>query len=196
MNYSRSTKRRKDYAKRIIISWIVFFLLGLFVGSIIGLFTGKAMASYNEPKESEEASTYFFTQEVQEPESYVLQITEEIEPTSEEETKELLGLYRITAYCSCEKCCGEWAKNRPDGIVKGAMGVELTPGISAASTLPFGTKLYIEGYGEVVVQDRMANWVVEKYDGKVVDVYFNDHEEACNFGLMYCNVYQIIESED
>ena len=30
--------------------------------------------------------------------------------------------YEATAYCSCEKCCGTWAENRPDGIVYTASG--------------------------------------------------------------------------
>ena len=30
-----------------------------------------------------------------------------------------LGSYKITAFCPCAICCGEWAKNRQDGIVVG-----------------------------------------------------------------------------
>ena len=101
----------------------------------------------------------------------------------------LLGTYRITAYCSCEKCCGEWAKNRPDGIVYGASGEELVAGISCASPLPFGTVVEIEGLGEYVVQDRTAAWVVEKYGEQQIDIYFDNHEAACEFGLKYLNVY-------
>ena len=101
----------------------------------------------------------------------------------------LLGTYRITAYCSCEKCCGEWAKNRPDGIVYGASGEELVAGVSCASPLPFGTVVEIEGLGEYVVQDRTAAWVVEKYGEQQIDIYFDNHEAACEFGLKYLNVY-------
>lgn len=74
------------------------------------------------------------------------------------------------------------------------MGVELTPGYSVASPLAFGTKLYIEGYGDVVVQDRTASWVVDKYNGEIIDIYFDNHEEALNFGVRYADVYEI-ESE-
>lgn len=112
-----------------------------------------------------------------------------VEPTAAPEPA-LLGTYRITAYCSCEKCCGEWAKNRPDGIVYGAAGVELKPGVSCASPLPFGTVVEIEGLGEYTVQDRMAKWVVEKYGENLIDIYFSDHEAACAFGLQYLKVYQ------
>lgn len=96
--------------------------------------------------------------------------------------------YRVTAYCACEICCGEWAKNRPDGIVYGAAGVPLEQGVSCASPLPFGTEVEIEGLGTYVVQDRIASWVVDKYGENLIDIYFSDHEAACAFGLQYLNV--------
>lgn len=102
---------------------------------------------------------------------------------------EPLGEYRITAYCACEKCCGEWALNRPNGIVYGAAGVELTAGVSCASPLPFGTVVEIEGLGEYIVHDRTAQWVVDKYGENLIDIYFDDHEAALEFGLQYHNVY-------
>ena len=186
MSYSRSTKRKKDFAKRIIISWVIVFILGLLLGTGTGILIGKA-TSKDEPVEIVlAAEPNFFTEKVQEVEPITTK-PEEIEPI-------YLGNYRITAYCACKKCCGVWAENRPNGIVKGAMGVELTPGYSVASPLAFGTKLYIEGYGDVVVQDRTASWVVEEYNGEIIDIYFNSHEEALNFGVRYADVYKI-ESE-
>lgn len=186
MSYSRSTKRKKDFAKRIIISWVIVFILGLLLGTGTGILIGKAI-SKDEPVETVlAAEPNFFTEKVQEVEPITTK-SEEIEPI-------YLGNYRITAYCACKKCCGAWAENRPNGIVKGAMGVELTPGYSVASPLAFGTKLYIEGYGDVVVQDRTASWVVDKYNGEIIDIYFDSHEEALNFGVRYADVYKI-ESE-
>lgn len=186
MSYSRSTKRKKDFAKRIIISWVIVFILGLLLGTGTGILIGKA-TSKDEPVETVlAAEPNFFTEKVQEVEPITTK-PEEIEPI-------YLGNYRITAYCACKKCCGVWAENRPNRIVKGAMGVELTPGYSVASPLAFGTKLYIEGYGDVVVQDRTASWVVEEYNGEIIDIYFDSHEEALNFGVRYADVYKI-ESE-
>jgi len=101
----------------------------------------------------------------------------------------LLETFRITAYCACEKCCGEWAKNRPGGVVYGAAGIPLEAGVSAASPLPFGTVVEVEGLGEYTVQDRPAKWVIEKYGENQLDIYFDNHEAACDFGLQYFNVY-------
>lgn len=51
MSYSRSTKRKKDFAKRIIISWVIVFILGLLLGTGTGILIGKA-TSKDEPVET------------------------------------------------------------------------------------------------------------------------------------------------
>lgn len=102
----------------------------------------------------------------------------------EEPVRRLHGSCRITAYCACEKCCGEWAKNRPtdengDPIVYGSSGIELTPGVSVACSLPYGTKIQIDGLpGTYVVEDHTAEWVQDKYNGMTVDIYMDSHD-AC-----------------
>ena len=97
--------------------------------------------------------------------------------------------FRVTAYCACEKCCGEWAKNRPTDelgkpIVIGALGTPLTSE-SCASPLPFGTEISLEDYGVVVVEDRTADWVVNKHGENIIDLYMEDHNEALEFGVKY-----------
>lgn len=115
----------------------------------------------------------------------------EYEKPMEEPTEEVTKItYRVTAYCACEKCCGQWALNRPldeegNPIVYGAAGEVLTTGVSVASPLPFGTEIELDGYGTVVVQDRTAKWVVEKYGENIIDIYFDSHEEALNWGCQY-----------
>ena len=118
-------------------------------------------------------------------------------------TRRFHGSCRITAYCPCELCCGEWAKNRPtdeDGnpIVYGASGNVLTPGVSVACSLPYGTKLEIDGLpGTYIVEDRTAEWVQDKYNGMTVDIYMDSHD-ACYDLLAGCpewmDVY-IVEAE-
>lgn len=68
----------------------------------------------------------------------------------------------------------------------GAYGTVLKPGITCATgtQIPAGTTLYIDGYGEVVVEDTTADWIQEKYNGEIIDIYVNDHDMA----------YQIINS--
>lgn len=101
-----------------------------------------------------------------------------------------LGEYTITAYCGCEICCGEYALNRPNDTVYGAAGVELKEGISVASPLPLGTKIIINGQ-KYINQDRTAEWVVNRYDGKIIDIYFDEHEDAEAFGKHVLEVFMV-----
>lgn len=123
-------------------------------------------------------------------------------PQPEEVSTHLWGNARITAYCSCEQCCGHWAKSRPidpdtgEEIVYGASSTPLIQGVSVAapSTLAFGTKITIPSIGDTVyvVQDRMAKYIEERYNGYTIDVYFADHEAALEWGYSideWCDVY-------
>ncbi len=180
-------------------SWVIVFLIGLVLGVIVASVFHTLCKAEELPKDElneikpddTESIEYVLTEE-----DMMLAIPEvpsweweEYEAPTEVE-KELLGTFRITAYCSCKKCCGKWADNRPNGIVYGASGAELVAGVSVASPLPFGTEIYIDGLGEYVVQDRLAQWVVDKYGDKLIDVYFDNHEEAWKFGCKYLDVYK------
>lgn len=80
--------------------------------------------------------------------------------------------YTITAYCHCSKCCG-----KTNGIT--ASGVKAVQGVTVAMSkdIPFGTKIYIDGIGERIVQDRGG-----AIKGNRIDLYFDSHQEALNFG--------------
>ena len=114
----------------------------------------------------------------------------------EEHEEELisLGTWTITAYCGCEKCCGIWAVSR-SGPVRGAEGTELIAGRSVAAPLPFGTILIIAG-NEYIVQDRTADWIVRRYDGRIVDIYFETHAEAEAWGKQEMEIFIKEEQTD
>ncbi len=80
--------------------------------------------------------------------------------------------YVITAYCPCVKCCG-----KTDGIT--ASDVTAVEGVTVATdkSIPFGTKVYIDGVGERIVQDRGG-----AIKGNRIDLYFDSHEKALEFG--------------
>ena len=97
------------------------------------------------------------------------------EPTRRTKTEKTVSqgtLYTITAYCPCVKCCG-----KTDGIT--ASGVKAVEGVTVATdkSIPFGTKIYIDGVGERIVQDRGG-----AIKGNKIDLYFDDHQSALNFG--------------
>ena len=195
-------KRREAMKNRFHDLNRQFLIFGLVLGFLFGIilcrgiWESAAKAQPEAPTPTVQASApYVMPVPMPEAESTVIvtaiQPVEIIEPEPEPEPAMIsLGTYRITAYCSCEKCCGEWAKNRPGGIVKGAAGVELKAGVSCAAPLPFGTVLIIDGIGEYVVQDRTSTEYAEKNGGKVIDIYFDNHEAALDFGVKYLEVFE------
>ena len=97
-----------------------------------------------------------------------------------------LGNFKLTAYCSCSKCCGEWADKRPDGIVYGSIGKELIVGYSIAvdpEVIPYGTVVTING------QEYEAMDCGGAINGNQIDIYFSDHDEALDFGVQYAEVF-------
>lgn len=79
----------------------------------------------------------------------------------------------ITAYCACKLCCGPNASHKTADGHTPKQGVT----VAASRSIPFGTKLYIDGVGWRTVQDRLAR----KFDNRV-DVFFTNHKEALQFG--------------
>lgn len=103
------------------------------------------------------------------------------EPTSEptSETFESLGIFKITAYCACEKCCG-----KADGITASGSYVKEGRTIAAdTSVLPFGTTVLINGH-LYTVEDRGG-----AVRGNHVDIYMASHQEALEYGVQYHEVF-------
>jgi 3D (Asp-Asp-Asp) domain-containing protein len=121
-----------------------------------------------------------------------------VEETSEEPivVPEFLGEFLITYYCSCEKCCNEYALNRPvvNGreIVFTATSAVAQDGITVAvdpTKIPYGTVLYIKGVGYRIAQD--CGGVIK---GSRIDVYVDSHEKAIELGKHMSQVYIMPES--
>ena len=104
-----------------------------------------------------------------------------------------LGEFVLTAYCPCEKCCGEYGVNRQidengDLIVYGAYGQRLEAGVSIATdpyVIGFNQEVYING---VVYKAHDTGGNIK---GNQIDIYMADHDEAVEFGVQYADVYLI-----
>lgn len=187
MNCSENTRKATQRAKRN--QWFRrMFTVALLLGLVVGFFLGRVSALAFGKDQADPESAPSQSADIQPTQTTIPTREVSLEPV-EPVNLVYLGEFRVTAYCSCEICCGQWAENRPNGIVYGASGEELVAGVSCASPLPFGTVLEIEGVGTYIVQDRTASWVVDKYGENIVDIYFDDHQAALEFGLQYRNVY-------
>lgn len=93
--------------------------------------------------------------------------------------------FEVTAYCPCERCCGEHA----DGITASGQRVDgpIRYWVAADKRFPFGTVFLIPGYGDgpVCVLDRGG-----AIKGNRLDVFFGNpeltveqnHQEALKWG--------------
>jgi len=195
MNYSKNVRykknRKEEVFRRIIVSWFIILLVGAMVGFFIGRSTKQAIAL----PMTTETSISSFTPTVT-PHATQTPIQETSEPKIELVS---LGEFRITAYCHCEQCCGNWAKNRPvdeDGSImvftaSGDLAVEGVTIAADTSILPFGTEVIIDDV-RYIVQDRGR--VIK--DNRI-DVYFENHQDALEFGVQYKEVFteRMIEND-
>lgn len=103
--------------------------------------------------------------------------SQESQPASSGSGGTYLGRFCLTGYCPCAQCCG-----KSDGIT--ASGTTATAGRTVAmGGVPLGTKLMINGT-VYTVEDRGTSY-------GHVDIFFNSHSEALQFGSGYADVYQV-----
>lgn len=103
-----------------------------------------------------------------------------------------------TGYCKCKKCCNwkrNWyfkpviasggSKGQTKAVGKTASGTKGKPGTIAADTsrYPFGTVMYVPGYGYGRVEDRGGAIV-----GDRIDLFFKSHKEALRWGKQTVSV--------
>lgn len=114
---------------------------------------------------------------------------------SEEYELVYMGDFKLTAYCSCEICCEEWALNRPkdeygNSIVYTATGTIAKQGRTIGvdpKLVPYGTEVYIEGQGWFVAEDTGA------INGRHIDIYMDSHEAALSSGVTHGGVWILLK---
>lgn len=103
----------------------------------------------------------------------------EIKEKQQSVAKKYLGNYRITFYCNCSQCCGQWAGGPTASGVYPEAGVTIATG----SQFTYGTKLMINDH-IYTVQDRGVG-------NGCIDIYCSSHSQACAGGMYYTDVYLV-----
>lgn len=141
------------------------------------LFAG-CMVQHDDIKPIPEVSTTQQTTEA---------VTENItstETTTEKETQPELvyldmGKFKLTAYCNCKECCGIWSNG------KTATGTIPKQGRTIAvdeDVIPYGSTVII-GDDSYIAEDCGGSVI-----GKHIDIYFDSHADALEFGVQYADV--------
>lgn len=116
---------------------------------------------------------------------------EETEDCSAGNSLELIGTFTATAYCPCVKCCGIWSAEHPDrgpGYVQrtnsGTVPKEGRTIAADWSVLPEGSEVVICGH-PYVVEDTGGS-----IKGNRIDIYFESHKAALEYGIQDVDLYQ------
>lgn len=127
---------------------------------------------------------------IREPQNRIVQVQKKIETSRSASMPRTTGTegisstavingetYKITAYCSCSKCCGK-ATGRT------ASGTMATAGrtVAAPAKFAFGTKLNIGGH-IYTVEDRGG-----AIKGNRIDIFVSSHSAALQWGVKYLPV--------
>jgi 3D (Asp-Asp-Asp) domain-containing protein len=108
---------------------------------------------------------------------------EKAETKSEPSDEWRIVRMKVTGYCPCARCCGQYS----DGIT--ANGHKIQPGdtfVAADKRYSFGTEMVIEGYNDgrpVKVLDRGG-----AIQGNKLDAFFHTHQQALEWGVRYIDV--------
>lgn len=110
------------------------------------------------------------------------EVQTEEEPTTE--YREYIGTFSVTAYCSCDICC----PGTSDGITY--TGTVATEGRTIAvdpDVIPLGSVIEVNGV-KYVAED-----IGGAIKGNKLDIYFNSHEDAREWGVQDKEVYLLSE---
>jgi len=173
--------------KKILFTFIFLLLTGIsfLTAKIFNIYSTELNKKANlksniveielqeEKKEEVKENSYEEEQEV------IIDDSQLKEPIQKEKYTNM-GTYKITAYCNCKKCCG-----KTDGITASGVKASENHTIAAPSNFPFGTKLLINGI-VYTVEDRGG-----AVKNKTLDIYFDSHQEALDYGVQYHEVFLI-----
>ena len=168
------TRRRRKQPKDSVTIECILLLSILLISSLIATTVYASSSSY-VPIELEQEETV----EPLMPE--VIEAQGPIMPEDDAKVEETIHKAhylscKVTAYCPCETCCDEYA----DGITK--IGTIATSGRTIAvdpDEIPLGSTVYIDGH-QYIAED-----IGGQIQGKRIDLYFDSHDEALEWGVRY-----------
>ena len=112
------------------------------------------------------------------------EISRELEEISVNTPKtQNLGVFTVTAYCCCEKCCGKTETHPSYGIT--ASGTKAVEGRTIAvdpKIIPLGRTVYLNGRPYIAEDTGSA------IKGNKIDLFINNHQRAQEFGVQEMEV--------
>ena len=95
---------------------------------------------------------------------------------------------KVTAYAPTSNESGICADSNPSVTATGTKPMLGTIAVDP-KCIPYGTMVYIEGYGIGIARDTGA--ALMRYKGTQIDLCMGSHDEAMTWGVKYMTVYVI-----
>lgn len=119
-----------------------------------------------------------------------------LEPIAKTNTVSKVLTVKVTAYCSCVKCCGVWSKDHPSRqgtdyeqyTTSGTIPVAGRTIAVDPEVIPLGSKVILDGH-EYTAEDTGSG-----VKGNHIDIYFDSHEDALEWGVKTMEV-EVFENE-
>lgn len=149
---------------------LALLLCGIFLSQIV-------LFAIAEEKDKEKQAAYIAELEAKDPAAVTIYIAyNEARGESAVINK---GTFKITAYCPCSKCSGEYGNTTATGTI----AVENRTIAVDPTVIPYGSRVIIDG------QEYIAEDCGCAVKGNVIDIYFDSHAEAQQYGTQYKEVF-------
>lgn len=183
-------ERRRIQRRAANIRFLAFVLILLALGVCIGYTAARAQNACEPPEPQEVVSQPSPVDDTpQEPAEKPAE--KPAEDYSSLDRLELIGTFTATAYCPCVKCCGIWSAEHPsrdaDYVQRTSSGTIPEEGRTISAdwdVLPKGSGVVINGHPYIVEDTGGA------IKGHRIDIYFESHEAALEFGVQKVDVYR------
>lgn len=149
-------------------------LISTLVGAVLGASINTVAHTCDTPKTDE-------TPKVEE--KVVIETNPKVETEVIVEKKISLGEFKVTAYCPCVECSDQWGDITYTGTTaKAGHTIAVDPEI-----IPLGSEVEIDGH--TYIAEDIGGLV----KGNHIDIYFNTHDEAIEWGRQFKEVLLIKE---
>jgi 3D (Asp-Asp-Asp) domain-containing protein len=183
--------KERKYAVRAAVA--AALMVGLYLGVNICLHAGGVIPLSTQVPVQEMEQNLLADQQTQSPpvpdvDQELVDLLRQSSISSDGTPQWKIVRMRVTAYCTCPKCCGKFSDGLTANMHKVRRGDTF---VAADKRIPFGTGIIIPGYNEdrpVEVKDRGR-----LIRGNRLDVFFNNHQVAKKWGAKYLDVMVKVE---
>ena len=160
--------------KRKLKQGVKIALVSTLAGAVLGASINTIAHTCDIPKTDE-------TPKVEE--KVVIETNPKVETDVIVEKKISLGEFKITAYCPCAECSAQWGNMTYTGVTAQAgRTIAVDPDV-----IPLGSEVEIDG--DTYIAEDIGGLV----KGNHIDIYFDTHDEAIEWGRQFKEVLLIKE---